>query len=153
MATALSALAAVLKIAGQDREREVPLDAFYTPLGNTLRSNEFITEIQIPAVRPETRQRFLKFAVRKTIDFAISSVAAVITVAADKVVNARIVCGGIAPTPHRAIEAEEILKGRILTDRLAASAAKSALTKAKPLSKNAYKLPITRTILKRAILE
>jgi len=121
--------------------------------GNALQPNEIITEIQVPRVRPETRQRFLKFAVRKTIDFAISSVAAMITRSGDKVVDSRIVCGGIAPTPHRATEAEDMLRGRILTEKLAASAAESALIKAKPLSKNAYKLPIARTLLKRAILE
>ncbi len=153
MATALSAMGASLKITGLEGERTMRLEDLYTSLGNTLQPSEIMTEIQVPVVRPETKQSYLKFAARKTIDFAISSVAVMLTMEADRVIDSRIFFGGIAPVPYRATEAEEILKGETLTEKSAAFAAESALSKASPLSKNAYKLPISRALLKRAILE
>jgi xanthine dehydrogenase YagS FAD-binding subunit len=153
MATALSAMGASLKITGPEGEKWMPLEDLYTPLGNTLQPDEFITGIQLPAVTAGTRQRYLKFAARKTIDFAMASVALRLTMEGDRVKNSRIFLGGIAPGPYRAMEAEKMLKGEILTETLAASAAESALIKASPLSKNAHKLPISRALLMRALLE
>jgi CO/xanthine dehydrogenase Mo-binding subunit/CO/xanthine dehydrogenase FAD-binding subunit len=153
MATALCAMGASLKITGSEGERTMRLENLYTSLGNTLQPNEIMTEIQVPAVRPETRQSYLKFAARKTIDFANSSVAVTMTMEGDRIKDSRIFFGGIAPVPYRAIEVEEILKGETLTEKLAGFAAESALKGATPLSKNAYKLPISRALLKRAILE
>jgi xanthine dehydrogenase YagS FAD-binding subunit len=129
------------------------MEGLYTSLGNTLQPDEIMTEIQVPAVRPETKQSYLKFAARKTIDFAISSVAATLTMEKDRVKDSRIFIGGIAPVPYRATGAEEILKGETLTKKLAAFVAESALTKASPLSKNAYKLPISRALLRRVLVE
>ena len=152
MAPALLALGARLKIAGPTGDKTIPLEEFYTPLGNILKPNEIITEIQVPTLRSGTKQRYLKFRLRKTIDFALSSVASVITIEAGVVSQARITLGGVAPTPYRALSAEETLKGKVITERLAATAAKAALSEAIPLSQNAYEVPITETLVKRAIL-
>jgi len=62
------------------------------------------------------------------------------------------VLGGVAPVPYRSVEAEDVLKGRVITENLAETAAKAAVSKAAPLSMNAYKLSITRALVKRAIL-
>lgn len=151
MAPALIALQAALKISSPKGERIVPLEHFYLPIGNMLEPDEIITEIQVPSVAPDTRQRFLKSRIRKTIDFAISSAAAAITLKSGVVADARIVLGSVAPTPYRALRAEEILKGGVLTENLAAAAAEAAVKDARPLSKNAYKVPITEALVKRAI--
>ncbi|MFC1941554.1 FAD binding domain-containing protein, partial [Chloroflexota bacterium] len=153
MAPALIALAARMKIAGPDGYRLLPLDEFYTNLRNVLRSDEIITEIQVPSPKPGTKQRFHKFRLRKAIDFAISSVAATITTEADRVSDARIVLGGIAPTPYRAIYAEASIKGKVITESVTEVAAKAAVDEAVPMSMNAYKLPITEALIRRAILE
>jgi xanthine dehydrogenase YagS FAD-binding subunit len=153
MAPALVALNSTLKIASSDGERMVPLDEFYTTLGNTLKPHEMITEIQIPTPMPGTKQKFLKFSLRKAIDFAISSVAAVITIKESGVVsNARIVLGGVAPTPYRALGAEETLRGEVVTESVADASASAAISEAKPLSMNAYKIPLTKSLAKRAIM-
>ena len=152
MAPALLALGARLKIAGSTGDKMVPLEEFYTPLGNILKPNEIITEIQIPTPGTGTKQRYLKFRLRKAIDFAISSAASVITIEDGVVSQARITLGGVAPTPYRALSAEETLKGKVITESLAATAAKTALSEAIPLSQNAYKMPITESLVKRAIL-
>ncbi len=152
MAPALIALAAKVKIAGPGGYRLLPLDEFYTNVGNVLHSDEIITEIQVPSPKPGTRQRFCKFRLRKAIDFAISSVAAAITTEDGQVSGARIVLGGIAPTPYRTICAEASIKGKVITESVAEAAARAAVTEAVPLSMNAYKLPITKALVRRAIL-
>ncbi|MFH1951753.1 MAG: xanthine dehydrogenase family protein subunit M [Pseudomonadota bacterium] len=152
MAPALTALGAKVKVVGERGERVIPLDEFYKVFGNVLRPDEIITEAQVPIPGGDTIQRYLKFRYRKTIDFAISSVAAVITVEDTIVKDARIVLGGVAPTPYRAIEAEEVLKGKKITMELAEKSAKAALQEAKPLSMNGFKIPITEALVRRAIV-
>lgn len=152
MATALMTLGATLNVTGFDGDKMVPLDTFYSSLGNILGPDEIIREIRIPTVAPDTTQCYLKFSFRKAIDFAISSVAVVITTGARRVVNTRISLGGVAPVPYRALRAEDTLKGEVITEGLAETAAEAAVSDAKPLSRNAYKIPITKELIKRAIL-
>jgi xanthine dehydrogenase YagS FAD-binding subunit len=153
MATALVALDAKVRVAGAAGERLISLEGFYTELGNVLKPYEMITEVLFPAPRPGTKQRFLKFRLRKTIDFAISSVAATIAIESGVVSDARIVLGGIAPIPYRAKGAEEVLRGKAITGSLVETSAKAALKEAKPLKMNAYKVPITETLVRKAIAD
>ena len=134
-------------------DRVIPLDDLYTVLGNILEPDEIITEVQIPTPKPGTKQQYLKFRLRKAIDFAISSVAAVITTEAGVVSDAKIVLGGVAPTPYRVISIEDAIKGETITESLAETLAKAAVAEATPLSMNAYKVPITKALVKRAIIE
>jgi len=152
MAPALLALDAKVKIASPSEEKIIPLEEFYTPLGNILKPNELITELQVPALRHDTKQRYLKFRLRNAIDPPIIGVAAAITLEAGKVKRARIVLGGVAPTPYRSSEAEDAVTGRVITEGIAKTAAKAAVSKAIPLSMNAYKLSITKALVKRAIV-
>jgi len=152
MAPALLALGARVKVASPTGGRTVPLEEFYVPLGNILELNEMITEVQIPTPRPSTKQRYLKFRLRQTIDFAISSVAAVITIEAGVVSQARIALGGVAPAPYRALRAEETLEGEAITESISETSARAAVSEAAPLSQNAYKVPITESLVKRAVL-
>lgn len=153
MATALIALNARVNIVSPGGTTVTSLEEFYTVGGNILKPDEIITEIQVPTPGSETKQRYLKFRLRKIIDFAIVSAAAVITTEAERVTNARIVLGGVAPIPYRAIAAEEVLKGERITEDAAEMSAKLATCDAAPLNANAYKLPIAKTLVKRAILQ
>ncbi len=151
MAPALLALEAKIKVVGPTGGRAIPLEEFHTVLGNILMPNEVITEIQVPTLKPGTTQRYLKFRLRKTIDFALSSVAAVITTEDRVVSNARIVLGGVAPTPYRALGAEDVVIGKVITESVVENSAKAAVSEAVPLSMNAYRVPITEALVKRAI--
>ena len=66
--------------------------------------------------------------------------------------DARIVLGWVAPTPRRAVECEAVLRGKSVTEPLAREAAKAAVAGATPLSKNAYKVPVLETVVRRTIL-
>jgi len=150
-AIALTALGATLAIASAEGVRVIPVEEFYTPLGNVLTSGEMITSIYIPKISSTAGQRFLKFTLRRPIDFAIVSAAGILIFEQKVCVNARIVLGAVAPTPFRALKAEEFLKGKELSDKDAEGAAVLALEGARPLSKNAYKLEIAKTLVKRLV--
>ncbi len=152
MAIVLSVLDARINTVSTSGGRVIPIDKLYTTFGNILEPNEIITAIQVPKVASGTKQRFLKFRRRKAIDFAIVSVAAVITIHDNVVSHAKIVLGGVSSKPYRAMKAEECLIGEQITESTAEKAAEVSLADALPLSKNAYKVPVVKTLVKRALL-
>ena len=151
-AIALTALDAKISIAGVSKSRIVPVRDFFTTLGNVLKLGEMVTEIQVPRPLEKTKQTFLKSTLRKPIDFAVVSVASVLYVEDGICAEANIVIGAVAPVPIKAVTAERIIKGRAITPEAAAEAAEAAVANAKPLSMNAYKVEITKTLVRRAIL-
>jgi NADPH-dependent glutamate synthase beta subunit-like oxidoreductase/CO/xanthine dehydrogenase FAD-binding subunit len=148
---ALVALDARVTIAGPGGTRIIPIGEFFGTLGNILETDEMVTEIQIPRPPEGARQTFLKHRVREAVDFAIVSVASVITEKGGKCEDARIVLGAVAPVPFRAVEAEQVIKGRPIDRSNAEAAAEAAVADAVPLSKNAYKVVITKTLVRRAL--
>lgn len=151
-AVALLALNARVKIAGPRGVRRIPAQEFFGSLRNGLEADEILTEIQIPSLPEGAKQTYLKFRLRNAVDFPIVSVASVITTRGDICKDARIALGAVAPRPFRATEAEHMLKGKAINAETAEAASKAALTDAIPLNKNAYKVEITKTLVKRAIL-
>jgi len=152
IAIALTALDADIRITGPDGEREVPIQDFFHSLGTARKPDEILTEIQVPRPPESAKQTFLKFSLRKPIDFAIVSVASVISSENGVCTNASIALGAVAPSPIRATKAEEAIKGKIIDAAIAEEAAEAAVSDAKPLSMNEYKIEITKTLIKRAIV-
>lgn len=118
-----------------------------------LEPDEIVTEIQVPTPPPNTRSTYLKFRERDSFDFAVVGAAVVMRLKGEVCEDARIVLSGVAPIPWRSPEAEAVLKGRKITPELAEQAAKAAVAKAQPLAQNAYKIPLTQSIVKQAILK
>jgi CO/xanthine dehydrogenase FAD-binding subunit len=136
-------------------KRTVDAQQFFTASATestVLDPDELITEIQIPKPPERARRNFLKFTLRSPLDFAVVSVASIIAMEKGVCTDARIVLGAVAPEPVRATKAEEVLKGRSVDEDRAAEAAKEALAGARTLDRNAYKVEITRALVKRAIL-
>jgi CO/xanthine dehydrogenase FAD-binding subunit len=136
-------------------KRNIDAEAFFAPdatSATVLDADEMITEILVPKTAEGTQQHYLKFTLRKPIDFAIVSVASVVGVRNEVCENARIVLGAVAPAPIRSIGAEGVLRGKELTEQLAEEAAAAAVDGSVPLGKNAYKVQIARALVKRAIL-
>jgi xanthine dehydrogenase YagS FAD-binding subunit len=152
-AVALTALNAVMKIAGARKNRIVPVKDFFTTLGNVLQPGEIVTEIQIPKPLDEAKQTFLRLTLRRPVDFAIVSVACVISLESGMCEDASIALGAVAPMPIKVLKAERILKGKPLESRTAEEAAEAAVVDAKPLSMNAYKIEETKVLVRRAILQ
>jgi len=149
---ALVALDARVTIAGPGGTRTIPIGKFFGTLGNILETDEMVTEIQVPRPPKGARQTFLKHRVREAVDFAIVSVASVITEKGGQCEDARIVMGAVAPVPFRAIEAEQAIKGKPIDRSNAEAAAEAAVAGAVLLSKNAYKVAIAKTLVIRALV-
>jgi xanthine dehydrogenase YagS FAD-binding subunit len=109
-----------------------------------------VTEIEIP-FRP-THSAYVKFALRKSWDFAIASVAVSAVIQESVWNDVRIVLGGIATFPYRSREAEDLLRNKPISDGGAAEAGEVALQHAKPLKMNSYKVELSKTLVRRALL-
>lgn len=151
-AVALTALEGEITIVGPKGQREMAMAEFYSPLKNGLGKAEMVTEIRVPQLTHTTRQTYSKFTLRKPIDFAIVSVASVIATDDGICTDARIALGGVAPRPVRATAVEELLRGTAIDEEAARRAAELSVAEAKPLSRNAYKLYVMKTLVKRTIL-
>jgi xanthine dehydrogenase YagS FAD-binding subunit len=150
-AIALTALDATVSIAGTGATRRIRVQDFFTSLGTVLCPGEIVTEIRIPKTPEGARQTFLKFTSRKPVDFAIVSVASVVLVDNGICTDVRIALGAVAPTPVRATAAEEVLKGEPINETAATEAAEIAVADANPLSMNAYKVEITKALVKKTL--
>jgi xanthine dehydrogenase YagS FAD-binding subunit len=159
LAPMLVALGASVNVTGGDGKRTIPLDKFFTlPADanvrreNVLQNDEIITEVMVPASKFAANSTYLKFKERDSMDFAMSAVAAAVALGPNKTVSeARIVLGGVAPIPWRVPKAESALAGKTMSQDLLTDVAKVALQGAEPLAKNAYKIPLTQTLVRRAL--
>ena len=152
VAVALSVLEAEIIVQGAEGGRTIPMEAFYTATGNALEHGEIVTGIRVPEPPVNAGQKFLKFTLRRPVDFALVSTASIITVMDGVCTEARIALGAVAPMPVRAREAETGLIGRVIDEAAARAAAKEALAEARPLSMNAYKVDIAKALIQRSIL-
>jgi xanthine dehydrogenase YagS FAD-binding subunit len=159
LAPALIAFGAQAKIYGPQGYRTVDLEQFFAlPRVEVLRENilqpgEIMTEIIVPAPLQGANSVYLEAREKQSFDWPLVSVAAVVASGpSHRVQDARIVLGAVAPIPWPAPEAEKILAGMIVDSTLAARAADAALSGAKPLADNSYKVPIAKALVRRAIL-
>jgi xanthine dehydrogenase YagS FAD-binding subunit len=159
LAPVLVALGASVSVVGSDGKRVVSLDKFFTLPSegnlrreNVLKNDDIITEIMVPASKFAAHSTYLKFKERDSLDFAMAAVAAAVALGANKtIIEARLVLGGVAPIPWRVPKAETALAGKTLSRELLDAVARIALEDAKPLEKNAYKIPLTQTLVRRAL--
>jgi xanthine dehydrogenase YagS FAD-binding subunit len=159
-ATALVALGALVKYTDGSQAKTVPAEEFFIlprdnpRWENVLRHGEIVTGIVIPTLAPGTRSTYIKFKEKDSMDWAISAVAVrARTNPAGIIQDIRVVLGGVAPKPWRSSEAEAALKGKKYTAEAVNAAAEAALRSAKPLSRNAYKVPLTKVLIRRAVAQ
>ncbi len=158
-APALMALRARVKILGPAGPQEADLEKFFilpetdVKRENILGPGEIVAEFQLPPPAANTRSVYLKVSERQLWDHAIVSVAAVVTHRGDRCDAARIVLGGVAPLPWRVLQAEDLLRGKRIDEKLAAQAGEAAVVGAQPLKQNAYKIDLARNLVKRAVLQ
>jgi len=158
-APALVALDAKFRIVGPSGERVVlAADFFVLPKQNAARENaladdEVLASIEIPPSSAGMRSTYHKILDREAWTHAVVSAAFVLVMDKDVCRSARIVLGGVAPIPWRVPDAERLLAGQRVTPELAAQVGETALTGATPLRKNAYKVPLTKAVVRRTLVE
>jgi len=160
-ATVLVALGATLELAnGEGAARTILLEDFLVPPDrdlqreNDLKPHEILTAVLLPASPAGLRMAHLKQGEKDSFDWPLADVAVALNLDGDgSCKSASIILGAAAPVPHRATAAETILVGRHVDEAAAGEAGRAALTGATPLSKNAYKLPLFETLVRRAVLK
>lgn len=159
LAPALIAFGAKASVLGPKGMYEIDLGQFFVlPRTDVLRENilqpgEIIAEIIVPVPRPNTSSIYLEAREKQSFDWPLVSVAVVAELDGHRVREARIVMGAVGPIPWRVPDAENILAGAKVDSAVAARAADVALKGAKPLAHNAYKVPIAKALVRRAILQ
>src|SRR5262245_21377801 len=157
-AVALLALDARIRIVGPSGERTLPAAEFFAlpqqspGRENVLAPNEALAQIQLPAPWAGMLSTYHKIMDREAWTHAVVSAAIVLDMDKDICRTARIALGGVAPIPWRLPQVEQMLAGQRITESLAAKAAETALEGAKPLAKNAYKVPLTKGVVRRTLL-
>lgn len=161
LAPALVVLEAEVRVRGPAGERTIPIERFFTlpSEGSVLKENvladdEILLSVRVPAPADSTRiprSTYLKFKERGSFDFALVSVAAVIGVEAGKVTRARLALGGVAPIPWRSPDAEKALVGKAMDASAWKAAGEAAMLEADPLKHNAYKVPLAKGLIHRAL--
>jgi len=156
----LIALGALVKMVGPSGEREILLENFFRgPKESVLQKNELMKEVFVPQPGDFTSGKYIKLMRREAMDLALVGVAACLTMESHGKIckGARIALGSVAPTPIRALQAEEILINRGIDEARAAEAGKAASVVCRPISdirsSLAYRCSMVEVLTKRAIME
>jgi len=156
---ALLCLNAEIEIASAAGSRRVPLQDFYTGLGDSYRKlqpNELVTRVFLPPSSADYRGIYRKLRVRGSIDYPLAGVAVVMKRSNGNVADARVGITAVNPAPLLVKGASEMLAGRALNEALAEAIGDLAARASKPLTTSAltpeYRREMIRVFTKRAVL-
>jgi xanthine dehydrogenase YagS FAD-binding subunit len=156
-APALVALDATMTVRRREGERVVDAAEYF--LGpavditrmTVLGPDELLTSIRIPATWAGAEFYFEKVRDRQVWDFPLVNVASAMRVSGGTIQALRIAVGAVAATPLRLTAVESAVAGRPRTEETARMAGELAVVGAEVLRHNAYKVPLTRNLVMRAI--
>jgi len=156
-APALIALDAEMVIRSKGGERVVKAEDYF--LGpqidiqhmTVLRPGELLTAIRIPATWANASFYWEKIRDRNVWDFPLVNVAAALKVSGQTISDVRLAVGAVAARPLRLTAVEAATKGKARTEETASAAGELAIEGATALRYNAYKIPLMRNLVKRAI--
>jgi len=154
-APALLVLGASLRLQSKNNDRLVPIEQFFLgPRRTVLQPGEVLTEIVVP-LREDFTASFLRQGRRKALTLSIVNSAAGFAMDGQKISEARIALGAVAPIPLRATKAEQFLLGKKITSELFAEAAAVAATEISPISdlraSADYRRKISMVLVRRAL--
>ena len=132
--TPLMALDASVTLLSTRGERVVPLREFYTGVRkNVMQADEMLVDISFQAMTKKQRGTFIKLALRRAQAISLVNVAIILNLKEDTVKSASITLGAVTPIITHAVEAEEFLAKKKLTDKNIAKAAELAVQAAHPI--------------------
>ena len=153
------AYGAKFRIVGPNGERTVDAAEYFTMptmqnvrYENVLAPDELLTHVILP---PPGNVKHGHYEVRfkASHDWPIAFATVILAMNGSRVGSARVVMGAVAPVPWRAQAAEQALAGKTIDEQTATQAAEAALTGARPMSQNGYKVQVAKTAVRRAILQ
>jgi len=116
-----------------------------------LKPGDLLTAIRIPATWAGAQFYFEKVRDRNVWDFALLNVASAMVVSSGRIERMRIAVNGAAARPLRLKAVEDAVRGKPPSAETGAMAGRLAVEGAVPLQFNAYKIPLMRNLVKRAI--
>ncbi len=121
-------------VAGLEEERAVPLaDFFLGPKKTILQVGELLKGLAVPEPEKFSGSAYTKFTRRNAMDLALFGVACYLELnAAERIETVRIALTTAAPTPMRATDAENFLRGKPLGERELKKAGELAASQSKP---------------------
>jgi carbon-monoxide dehydrogenase medium subunit len=154
---ALLALDARLTLNSTRGKRALPMEGFYRGLRQTaMRPGEVVTELSFRALRENERGAFSKLGLRRTHAIALVNAAVVLSMDGERVAEARIALGSVAPTVVRARDAEASLVGSTLGDASIEEAAERSAQCAVPITDIRggadYRRRMVRVLVRRTLL-
>jgi len=158
LAVPFVAYGAKFRVVNATGEREIAAADFFTlpTLQNVLKENvladdELLTHVILPAPGA-ARHGHYEVRFKESHDWPLAFATVVLTMQGQTISGARVVMGAVAPIPWRSEEAERALVGKTLSEATAAAAGEAAVRGAAPLSRNGYKVQVTKTAVKRAVM-
>lgn len=108
---------ASFKLQTSDSERIVEAEEFFTgPKRNLMEADELLTEIIIPLSEEEREGAWVKVGRRKALVISTLTLSVVLDFKNDKIVNAKVAMGSVAPTPIRIKSVEALMVDKKLSD-------------------------------------
>lgn len=156
-APALIALGATMVVRGRGGERELDAEDYFQGPAiditrmTVLRPGELLTAIRLPEAWAGQPTWFEKARDRQAWDFPLVNVAAALRLEGDVIRDARLCVNAVAPQPYRLRHVERQIIGQRRSEDLAEAAGDVAVQGAAPLTHNAYKIPLMRNLVKRAL--
>ncbi len=156
--SSLSSPLVVLDATVVTTQRKIPIEQFFIPTTqditreHVLEPGEIITEVVVPKATAGWKNAYREAGERESQDWQLLSASVALDLNGKTVNAARVALGAVAVVPYRAQAVEAALKGKTINATTAAQAAEVAFAKAKPFAENAYKIPMGKAVLKRAIL-
>jgi xanthine dehydrogenase YagS FAD-binding subunit len=156
-APALIALDAQMVIRRRGGERVIAAADYFVGPGrditrmHVLEPGELLAAIRIPATWAGARFYFEKARDRQVWDFPLVNVASAIKVNGNQIAEARLAVGAVAARPLRLDAVERAIAGKPLNEETATMAGEMAIEGAFALRHNAYKIPLMRNLVRRAV--
>ena len=142
----------------ESRLETVPVETFFEgPGASVLGTGGLLLAVEVPEPAPCTGDAFERFTPRSAMDIAIASAAAAVTLdaAGERVAAARIALGAVAPTPVRALRAEEFVLEKELTPDVVARAGRAAMDECQPIDdirgSAAYRRELVGILVRRVL--
>ncbi len=118
---------------------------------NILQPGYLLTALRIPSTWAGAKFYFEKVSDRNVWDFPLMNVASAMKLSGDTIQDLRIAVNAVAARPLRLKAVEDFVRGKPQTSATGEAAGKLAVQGAVPLQFNAYKIPLMRNLVKRAI--
>lgn len=129
------AAGAVVTVTGPKGSREIPVEQVPTGPGRTsLAKGEVISAITLPPRGRNGGDAYLRFIPRTEMDIAVVGCAVNLRLEGDRIVEARVALGAVAPTVILSEAAAQAIIGTVLDDAALAALGKAAEGAAKPIS-------------------